>query len=67
MRAVQTAAEDAAGPLLDHLTDMNNTPEPRMPRIENLINLMGVVSSPWTTSCAGISHASITCYGSRHF
>jgi hypothetical protein len=40
--------EDAAGLLLDHLTDMNNTPEPRMPRIKNLalFNLMGVISSP---------------------
>jgi hypothetical protein len=40
--------EDAAGSLLDHLTDMNNTPEPRMPRIKDLalFNLMGVISSP---------------------
>jgi hypothetical protein len=44
--------EDAAGLLLDHLTDMNNTPEPRMPRIKNLalFNLMGVISSPCITS-----------------
>jgi hypothetical protein len=43
--------EDAAGLLLDHLTDMNNTPEPRMPPIKDLalFNLMGVISSPCTT------------------
>ena len=46
--AIQTAVQDAAGSLLDHLTDMNNTPEPRMPRIKDLalFNLMGVISPP---------------------
>jgi hypothetical protein len=34
--AIRTAAKDAAGSLFDHLADMNNTPEPRVPRIENL-------------------------------
>src|SRR5262249_34445895 len=31
-----------------HLMDMNNTPEPRMPQVENLefLDLMGVISSP---------------------
>jgi hypothetical protein len=31
--------------------DMNNTPEPRMPLVENLefLDLMGVISSPCTT------------------
>jgi len=40
--------------LLDHLMDMNNTPEPRMPLVENLefLDLMGVISSPYTTGCA---------------
>ena len=39
--------KDAAGSLLDHLMDMNNTPEPRMPRVEDLelLDLMGVISS----------------------
>ena len=39
--------KDAAGSLLDHLMDMNNPPEPRMPRVENLefLDLMGVISS----------------------
>jgi hypothetical protein len=34
--------------LLDYLMDMNNTPEPRMPLVENLefLDLMGVISSP---------------------
>src|SRR6516162_72337 len=34
--------------------DMNNTPEPRMPLVENLkfLYLMGVISSPCTTGCA---------------
>ena len=34
--------------------DMNNTPEPRMPLVENLefLDLMGVISSPCTTGCA---------------
>ena len=34
--------------------DMNNTPEPRMPLVENLkfLDLMGVISSPCTTRCA---------------
>ena len=34
--------------MLDHLMDMNNTPEPRMPLVENLefFDLMGVISSP---------------------
>ena len=43
--------KDAAGSLLDHLMDMNNTPEPRMPLVENLefVDLMGVISSPCTT------------------
>src|SRR5262252_181311 len=32
--------------------DMNDTPEPRMPLVENLefLDLMGVISSPCTTS-----------------
>ena len=40
--------KDAAGSLLDHLMDMNDTPEPRMPQVENLefLDLMGVISSP---------------------
>jgi len=31
--------------------NMNNTPEPRMPQVENLefLDLMGVISSPCTT------------------
>ena len=39
--------KDAAGPLLDHLMDMNNPSEPRMPRVEDLklLGLMGVISS----------------------
>jgi hypothetical protein len=39
--------KDAAGSLLDHLMDMNNPPEPRMPRVEDLklLGLMGVISS----------------------
>jgi len=43
--------KDAAGSLLDHLMDMNNTPEPRMPRVENLefLDLMGVILSLCTT------------------
>jgi hypothetical protein len=42
----------AAGSLLDHLMDMNNAPEPRMPGVENLrfLELMGVISSLCTTS-----------------
>jgi hypothetical protein len=34
--------------------DMNNTPEPRMPLVENLefLDLMGVISSPCTMVCA---------------
>ena len=46
--------KDAAGSLLDHLMDMNNTPEPRMPQVENLefLDLMGVISSPCTMGCA---------------
>src|SRR5215472_10698680 len=45
-----TAAKNAAGSLFDHLMDMNNTPEPRMPLVENLefLDLMGVISSPCT-------------------
>jgi hypothetical protein len=33
--------------LVDHLMDMNNAPEPRMPPIENLqfLDLVGVISS----------------------
>ena len=44
---MRTAAKDAAGSLFGHLVGMNNTPEPRMPRVENLdfLDLMGVVSS----------------------
>jgi hypothetical protein len=40
--------------LLDYLMDMNNTPEPRMPLVENLefLDLMGVISSPCTMGCA---------------
>ena len=47
----QKAVKDAAGSLLDHLMDMNNAPEPRMPRVENLefLDLMGVISSLCTT------------------
>ena len=43
--------EDAAGSLLDHLMDMNNPSEPRMPRVEDLklLDLMGVISSLCTT------------------
>ena len=43
--------KDAAGSLLDHLMDMNNPPEPRMPRVEDLklLDLMGVISSLCTT------------------
>jgi hypothetical protein len=39
--------KDAAGSLLDHLMDMNNPSEPRMPRVEDLklLDLMGVISS----------------------
>jgi hypothetical protein len=29
--------KDAAGSLLDHLMDINNAPEPRMRRVENLV------------------------------
>src|SRR5262252_2543779 len=34
--------------------DMNDTPEPRMPQVENLefLDLMGVISSPCTTPSA---------------
>jgi hypothetical protein len=36
--------KDAADSLLDHLMDMNNPSEPRMPRVEDLklLDLMGV-------------------------
>ncbi|MFZ3374644.1 MAG: hypothetical protein WA183_03740, partial [Chthoniobacterales bacterium] len=39
--------KDAARSLLDHLMDMNNPSEPRMPRVEDLklLDLMGVISS----------------------
>ena len=39
--------------------DMNNTPEPRMPLVENLkfLDLMGVISSPCTTGCARTSRS----------
>jgi hypothetical protein len=39
--------KDAAGSLLDHLMDINNPSEPRMPRVEDLklLDLMGVISS----------------------
>jgi hypothetical protein len=42
---------DAAGSLVNHLMDMNDTPEPRRPRVENLefLGLMGVISSLCTT------------------
>jgi len=45
--AIRTAMKDAAAAVLDHLMDMNNTPEPRMPRVKNLefLDLMGVISS----------------------
>src|SRR5215472_17118573 len=54
-----TAAKNAAGSLFDHLMDMNNTPEPRMPLVENLefLNLMGVISSPCTMGCARTLHS----------
>ena len=44
--------KDAAGSLLDHLMDMNNPSEPRMPRVEDLklLDLMGVISSLCTTT-----------------
>jgi len=39
--------------------DMNNTPEPRMPLVENLefLDLMGVISSPCTMGCARTLHS----------
>jgi hypothetical protein len=39
--------KDAAGSLLDHLMDMNNAPELRMPWVKNLefLDPMGVISS----------------------
>jgi hypothetical protein len=39
--------KDAAGSLLDHLMDINNPSEPRMPRVEDLklLELVGVISS----------------------
>ena len=53
--------KDAAGSLLDHLMDMNNTPEPRMPRVENLefLDLMGVILSLHGAPAPepGLSHA----------
>src|SRR6202048_1205124 len=41
---------------------MNNTPEPRMPRIKDLalFNLMGVISSPCTTNSDHIQGAGAT-------
>jgi hypothetical protein len=41
--------------------DMNNTPEPRMPLVENLefLDLMGVISSPCTTSSASTRASAI--------
>jgi hypothetical protein len=38
--------------------DMNNTPEPRMPLVENLefLDLMGVISSPCITTGDRIRH-----------
>ena len=48
--------KDAAGSLLDHLMDMNNPSEPRMPRVEDLklLDLMGVISSLCTVTSASI-------------
>jgi hypothetical protein len=45
--------------LLDHLMDMNNTPEPRMPLVENFefLHLVGVISSPCTMVCARTSRS----------
>ena len=49
---ILSTAKDAAGALLDHLMDVNNMPEPWMPRIENFEfpDPMGVISPPCTTS-----------------
>src|SRR5271155_3098721 len=46
--------------------DMNNTPEPRMPRVENLefLDLMGVISSPCTTRSAS-TRASVIAHRSK--
>ena len=48
--------KDAAGSLLDHLMDMNNPSEPRMPRVEDLklLDLMGVISLLCTMMSASI-------------
>jgi hypothetical protein len=42
--------------------DMNNTPEPRMPPVENLefLDLMGVISSPCTIPRGHIAPSAIT-------
>jgi hypothetical protein len=50
--AILSTAKDAAGALLDHLMDVNNMPEPWMPRIEDFEfpDPMSVISPPCTTS-----------------
>src|SRR5262249_22705912 len=52
--AIRTAAKDAAGSVLDHLMDMNNTPEPRIPPVENpqIHHLLGAITSACSTACA---------------
>ena len=53
--------KDAAGSLLDHLMDMNNPSEPRMPRVEDLklLDLMGVISSLCTMTSASTRASAI--------
>ena len=64
----------AAASLVDHLMDMNNAPEPRMPPVENLQfpDLVGVISSlctiprghtpPWAAIHRPRGCANISCF-----
>jgi hypothetical protein len=44
--------KDAAGSLLDHLMDMNNAPEPRMPENLQYLDPVGVIS--WLCIICGV-------------